>query len=154
REPEREEVPGRGDPAGPDQGMAGSAPGGRGAMTTIVVRRPPRRAAPPFPHGEFPLQEPPALPESQGGQVSMLFMYLPMAAASGVMMLMFIQPGATGRVLTYIASGLMVVSMVAMGLAQLGRSVSERKLRLKGERRDYLRYLSQARRTVRQAIDA
>ena len=43
-------------------------------MSTTVVRRPPRRPAPPFPHGDFPLQEPPGLPEAQGGQISTLLM--------------------------------------------------------------------------------
>ena len=41
------------------------------------------------------MQEPPGLPEAQGGQISTLLMYLPMAAASAVMMLMFVQPGGT-----------------------------------------------------------
>ena len=75
-------------------------------MSTIVHRRPPRRPAPAFPHGEFPLQEPPGLPEEQGGQISTLLMYLPMAAASSVMMLMFVVPGAggAGRVIGYLGS--------------------------------------------------
>jgi S-DNA-T family DNA segregation ATPase FtsK/SpoIIIE len=123
-------------------------------VNTTLVRRPPRRPAPGFPHGDFPLQEPPSLPEPQGGQISTMLMYLPMAAASGVMMLMFITPGRTGRIIGYLGSGMMVIAMGAMAFAQLARVAGDRKLKLKGERRDYLRYLGQVRRKVRKAIDS
>ncbi len=123
-------------------------------MSTIIVRRPRRRKPPEFPQGELALQEPPPLPESQGGQISTLLMYLPMAASSAVMVLMFVQPGGANRTMMYLASGMMVVSMLAMGLVQLGRASSERKLKVKGESRDYLRYLGQVRKKVRQAITA
>ena len=121
-------------------------------MSTVLVRRPPRRAAPKIESGEFPLQEPPGLPEAQGAQFSQVFMYLPMAAASAMMMLVFIQPGQN-RILLYAASGMMALSMVAMGIAQLFQAAGQRKTKLKGERRDYLRYLGQVRKVVRKAVD-
>ena len=63
-------------------------------MTTTIVRRPPRRrAAPKIESADFPMQEPPGLPEPQSGSLSQLLMYLPMGASSAVMMLVFIQPG-------------------------------------------------------------
>jgi S-DNA-T family DNA segregation ATPase FtsK/SpoIIIE len=121
-------------------------------MSTTIIRRPPRRAAPRIDNAEFPLQEPPGLPEAQGGQLSQVFMYLPMAASSAMMMLVFIQPGQN-RLLLYAASGMMAVSMVAMGIVQISQAAGQRKVKLKGERRDYLRYLGQVRRVVRASVD-
>ncbi|GAB3146422.1 type VII secretion protein EccC [Micromonospora sonneratiae] len=118
-----------------------------------MLRRPARRPAPKMDTGEFPLQEPPGLPEEQGGQLSSLLMYLPMVMMSGGMMLMFIQPGFGSRPVMYLAGGAMAVGMVIMLIAQLVRAAGERKLRLKGERRDYLRYLGQARRVVRKSVE-
>jgi S-DNA-T family DNA segregation ATPase FtsK/SpoIIIE len=120
-------------------------------MSTVILRRAPRRPPPKVESNEFPLQEPPGLPEQQGGQLAQTLMYLPMAAASGVMMLVFIQPGQN-RTLMWVAAGLMAVSMAAMGLVQLSQAAGQRKERLKGERRDYLRYLGQVRKVVRTAV--
>jgi DNA segregation ATPase FtsK/SpoIIIE, S-DNA-T family len=122
-------------------------------VSVVVVRRPPRRAAPKIENGEFPLQEPPGLPEAQGAQLSSMLMYLPMAASSAVMVLIFVQPGSN-RMLLYVAAGLMAVSMAAMGVMQLMHAAGQRKHKLKGERRDYLRYLGQVRKVVRKAVDA
>jgi S-DNA-T family DNA segregation ATPase FtsK/SpoIIIE len=119
----------------------------------IVLRRPPRMAAPKIDSGEFPLQEPPGLPEEQGGQLLYVLMYLPMGVATAMMMLVFIQPGQN-RVLLYVAAGAMAVSMAAMGVAQLFMYAGQRKTKLKGERRDYLRYLGQVRKVVRHAVDS
>ncbi|WHT16849.1 type VII secretion protein EccCa [Crossiella sp. CA-258035] len=119
-------------------------------MSTVQISRPPRRPAPPLPRGELELQEPPALPEAQAADISMAMTYLPMALGSGATVLLFANPGA-GPV-TYIASGLMAVSTIGMLVMQLGRAAGDRKRKLKGERRDYLRYLSQVRKQVRRAI--
>jgi S-DNA-T family DNA segregation ATPase FtsK/SpoIIIE len=120
-------------------------------MSTILLQRQTRQAAPKVERGEFPMQEPPALPETTGGNLAPLLMGLPMAAGSGVMMLVFIQPGSN-RTLGYLAGGLMAVAMVAMLFGQLAGGSGERKNRLKGERRDYLRYLGQVRRHVRDSM--
>ncbi|MEV8096744.1 type VII secretion protein EccCa [Kitasatospora sp. NPDC085879] len=116
-------------------------------MTTVVFRRPLRRTGPELPGGEIALQEPPVLPERQGGGMSMAMMYLPMGVSSGAMMLMFVQPGA--KAVSYLASGAMALSMVLMLFGQMGSASGERKRRLKGARRDYLRYMTQSRRQVR-----
>ncbi|MEN3356724.1 MAG: segregation ATPase FtsK/SpoIIIE, family [Mycobacteriales bacterium] len=120
-------------------------------MSTVVFRRPARRPAPEVSREEIQLQEPPTLPEAQGGGVSALVTYLPMAAGSSVMVLLFVQPGA--QVVTYLAAGLMGVSTLGMMVGQMGRTAGDRKRRLKGERRDYLRYLTQMRRQVRRVAD-
>ncbi|MGP4017774.1 type VII secretion protein EccCa [Saccharopolyspora sp. 5N708] len=120
-------------------------------MSTTLFRRPARRAGPAMPADEVELQEPPAVPEPQSGGLSMVLMYLPMAVMAGAMMLFFIQPGRTGP-LTYVAAGLMGVAMVTMLFSQLLRVSSDRKRQLGGDRRDYLRYLAQVRRQVRDTL--
>lgn len=118
-------------------------------MTTVVFRRPLRRTGPEMPEGEIVLQEPPVLQEPESGGMSMALMYLPMGVSSGAMMLMFVQPGA--KAVSYLASGAMALSMVMMLFGQLGSKSGERKRRMRGERRDYLRYMTQSRRQVRRA---
>ncbi|GEB49173.1 type VII secretion protein EccCa [Streptomyces cacaoi] len=119
-------------------------------MSLVLFRRPSRRPGPEAPSGSLELQEPPALPERQSS-ISALFTYLPMAIASTGMVLIFLRPGGSG-VFTYLVGGMMLVSTLAMLIGQLVRTAEERKQRLSGDRRDYLRYLSQHRRRVREAV--
>jgi DNA segregation ATPase FtsK/SpoIIIE, S-DNA-T family len=119
-------------------------------VTTVVFRRPPQRPAPELPRGEIELQEPPALPEASGGNAGAVLMYLPMLAGAGAMALMFIQPGA--RAINFLSGGLMAVASLGMVMGQVGRGGGDRKRKLRGERRDYLRYLGQMRRRVRRAM--
>jgi DNA segregation ATPase FtsK/SpoIIIE, S-DNA-T family len=125
---------------------------------TIQLVREPRRPAPPIDKGEFALQEPPVLPEAVGGSgagMNMLF-YLPMMGGSVGMMLMFMgQSGGRGfsSPFMFIGIGIMAVAFLIMGVAWAMRSGAERKNRLKGERRDYLRYLGQVRKQVRSSLD-
>ncbi|GGM03885.1 type VII secretion protein EccCa [Dactylosporangium sucinum] len=125
---------------------------------TMQLARAPRRPAPQIDKGEFPLQEPPTLPESVGGGgagLNMLF-YLPMMAGSAAMMLMFYSFSgmrSLNNPMMLIAGGIMLVAFLIMGVAWGVRSGMERKGRLKGERRDYLRYLGQVRRQVRSSLD-
>ncbi|MGW1108812.1 type VII secretion protein EccCa [Streptomyces sp. NPDC002540] len=104
-----------------------------------------------MPEGEVSLQEPPTLPEIVPDS-SAVWTYLPMAMMSGSMMLAFIRPGGSGGVLTYVAMGVMVLGSVVMMVGQVIRKSGERKQRLRGERRDYLRYLSQTRRKVHRTV--
>lgn len=121
-------------------------------MSVVLFRRPARRRGPEMPDGELTLQEPPVLPEVVPDS-SAVWTYLPMALMSVSMMLMFIRPGAAGGGgFIYLALGMMVIASAAMMLGQVMRRNSERKQRLKGERRDYLRYLTQTRRKVRAAV--
>ncbi|MGW0949958.1 type VII secretion protein EccCa [Streptomyces sp. NPDC002623] len=119
----------------------------------VLFRRPARRRGPEMPEGELSLQEPPTLPEVVPDS-SAIWTYLPMALMSVSMMLMFMRPGSTGSnsSFMYLAMGLMVLSSAVMIIGQTMRKNSERKQRLKGERRDYLRYLTQTRRKVRATV--
>ncbi|MFC4508307.1 MULTISPECIES: type VII secretion protein EccCa [Streptomyces] len=103
-----------------------------------------------MPEGELSLQEPPTLPEIVP-DTSAVWTYAPMALMSISTMLVFIRPGG-GSVLAYLAIGMMLLASGAMLLGQLMRKHSDRKQRLRGERRDYLRYLSQSRRQVHRAV--
>ncbi|MFJ5220812.1 type VII secretion protein EccCa [Streptomyces sp. NPDC088354] len=104
-----------------------------------------------MPEGELSLQEPPTLPETVPDS-SAVWTYLPMAMMSMSMMLMFIRPGGGNSSFTYIALGMMVLASAAMMVGQVMRKSGERKQRLRGERRDYLRYLTQTRRQVQRAV--
>ncbi|MEV6170824.1 type VII secretion protein EccCa [Streptomyces sp. NPDC051954] len=122
----------------------------------VLFRRPARRPGPDMPEGELSMQEPPTLPEVVPDS-SAIWNYLPMAMMSCSMMLMFMRPGmsrSSGSHFLYLAVGMMVLASAAMMLGQMMRKASERKQRLKGERRDYLRYLTQTRRKVRTAVAA
>ncbi|HEY5836803.1 MAG TPA: type VII secretion protein EccCa [Streptomyces sp.] len=102
-----------------------------------------------MPDGEIQLQEPPILPEQQSNVSNMITM-VPMALSSLSMVFIFLRPN--GGVMTYVAMGTMALSAVGMLVTQLIRSSTDRKTQLRGDRRDYLRYLSQMRRQVRKHI--
>ncbi|MEU9339143.1 type VII secretion protein EccCa [Streptomyces sp. NPDC048290] len=106
-----------------------------------------------MPSGELQLQEPPTLPETQSG-MSHVISYLPMALSSMAMMMMFLPMNANSGMLSWIAMGMMALGAIGMLVAQFFRTLSERKQTLRGERRDYFRYLNQMRRSVRKTIRA
>jgi len=121
-------------------------------MGTVIVKRPPRAAAPPLPEGQVELAEPPVLGEPATADLGSMLGMMPMALGMGTMALMF--SAAKGSTTTYMMSGMMGGSMVFMGLGQVGRSGLDRKRRMRAERRDYLRYLAQLRRQALEAAEA
>ncbi|MGW0859955.1 type VII secretion protein EccCa [Streptomyces sp. NPDC002690] len=104
-----------------------------------------------MPQGELSLQEPPVLAETVPDN-SAVWTYMPMAMMSVSMMLIFLRPGGSNGVFVYLSLGLMVLASAAMIIGQFMRRTSERKQRLRGERRDYLRYLGQIRKQTRRAV--
>ncbi|RSS83756.1 type VII secretion protein EccCa [Streptomyces sp. WAC06614] len=106
-----------------------------------------------MPEGEIQLQEPPELPEAQSGMSSVITM-APMALGSLSMVFVLLRPGGdSGGPLMYVATGMMALSAIGMLATQLIRGAGDRKRQLRGERRDYARYLSQMRRQVRRTIE-
>ncbi|MFE6742656.1 type VII secretion protein EccCa [Streptomyces tubercidicus] len=118
-------------------------------MSTVIVKRQTRVPGPEAPEGRIDLAEPPVLGEPATADFSSVMVYLPMGLGAGAMALMFTVGAHSPS--TYMMSGMMGVAMMSMGLGQLGRRGAERKRRMRAERRDYLRYLAQLRRRVRQA---
>jgi DNA segregation ATPase FtsK/SpoIIIE, S-DNA-T family len=108
-------------------------------------------AAPQIPQGEIRLEPPPELPEVTSDGLSQALMYLPMGAmAIGMVAVM---AGGRSSPVLYIGSGAMAFGMVGMMFGQVIRGKGDRKLKLNGQRRDYLRYLGQIRRKARRAAD-
>ncbi|WP_457757803.1 type VII secretion protein EccCa [Streptomyces mirabilis] len=115
----------------------------------MVAKRTPRTEGPQLPEGQVELAEPPVLGEPASADFGSALMYLPMGLGTGAMVLMFSMRGAGPA--TYMMSGMMGIAMVSMSLTQIGRAGSERRRRMRAERRDYLRYLAQKRRQAREA---
>jgi len=120
-------------------------------MSIVIVKRSQRVAGPALPTGELELAEPPVLGEPASLDFSSAMVYLPMGLGSAAMVMMFSVAGSTPTV--YMMSGMMGVSMVSMSVTQLGRQGMERKRKMRAERRDYLRYLTQLRGQARAAAD-
>ncbi len=108
-----------------------------------------RACAPQVPQGEIRLESPPELPEVTSDGLGQALMYLPMGAMA-IGMVAVVAGGGSSPVL-YIGSGAMAVGMAGMMLGQMIRGRGDRKVKLNGQRRDYLRYLGQIRRQVRLA---
>ncbi|MGH8922363.1 MAG: secretion protein EccC, partial [Acidimicrobiales bacterium] len=121
-------------------------------MSTETVKRGPRTAGPELPEGQEDLQEPPVLAEPAARDFNSLLMMLPMGIGSMVMVLSFSGVGG-GSPMTYVLGGGMGVSMMAMSLGQLTRSAGERKRKMRAERRDYLRYITQVRGRARSTAE-
>ncbi|GAA3622101.1 type VII secretion protein EccC [Kineosporia mesophila] len=120
-------------------------------MSTIPFRRPARRTGPEMPHGEVTLQEPPGLPEHRPAGMRVLITTVPMLLMMGAMMFMYRQPsgGNSGGSHNYMMMGMMGAGMAFMGVGQMLTQGGDRKFKVSGDRRDYLRHLSQMRRQVR-----
>jgi S-DNA-T family DNA segregation ATPase FtsK/SpoIIIE len=119
-------------------------------MSTKLFKRPIRRVPPEMPSGELTLQEPPVLPEEASGNIALLLTYIPMALGSSLTMLLFTNSSSISGPRIYLAGGLMVLTTLSMLFGMVGRNSGNRRHRTRGDRRDYLRYLTQTRRKVRQ----
>jgi DNA segregation ATPase FtsK/SpoIIIE, S-DNA-T family len=117
-------------------------------VTVTVFRRPPRQRPPQMPEGELSLQEPPVLPEAPTGNLGTVMTTIPLAVGSSATLLLFVSPGHGGGI-GLLAVGLISLTSLTAVFGQVGRTSGERKRRMRGERRDYLRFLAQTRRQVR-----
>jgi S-DNA-T family DNA segregation ATPase FtsK/SpoIIIE len=102
-----------------------------------------------MPEGEVELAEPPVLGEPASADFGSALAFLPMGLGSAAMAVGLSL--GNGSPTTYMMSGMMGVSMIAMSMAQIGQSGEEHKRRMRAERRDYLRYLAQLRKQAREA---
>jgi hypothetical protein len=137
--------------------MAGKSPfwqqgAGRQAVSTVIVPRQERREAPDMPRGEIALEPPPEIPEVAADGLQQMLTYMPMLAMTFGMVAMM--SGSGSGALRWVGGGAMGVGMGGMAVGQLVRGRGDRKIRLNGQRRDYLRYFGQVRRKVRRAARA
>jgi len=120
-------------------------------MSVVVISRPPREPGPAMPEGQLEIQEPPPLVAAPAMDLGTVMTFLPMLLMAGSMAFMY--SGGGGGVRGYLGPGMMGLAMAGMMFGQVGRGTGERKRRLRTERRDYMRYLTQIRKPVRAAID-
>ncbi|QGN46448.1 type VII secretion protein EccCa [Micromonospora sp. WMMD558] len=117
-------------------------------MSTVVIKRPPRRPAPEIPVGELPVEAPPEIPPVTGGRWQQLLMVLPMLGGSVAMAMMF---GRGGGAYSYVVGGMFGLSSLAMLVTSWGSaSGSPKKSEMMAARREYLRHLTGLRRRVRE----
>jgi DNA segregation ATPase FtsK/SpoIIIE, S-DNA-T family len=116
-------------------------------VSTVIVRRTERHDPPELPAGEIRLESPPEIPEAVPDSFRQTLMYLPMLAMTVGMVSMI--AGNNASTVQYVGGGAMALGMGGMMIGQMGRGKGERKIKLNGVRRDYLRYLGQVRRKVR-----
>jgi DNA segregation ATPase FtsK/SpoIIIE, S-DNA-T family len=121
-------------------------------VSTVIVRRAPQQDGPEMPAGEILLESPPEIPEATPDNFSQTLMYLPMLAMTVGMVSLMVGP--TSSPVQYVGGGAMALGMGGMMVGQMGRGKGERKSRLNGQRRDYLRYLGQVRSRVRKIAAA
>jgi S-DNA-T family DNA segregation ATPase FtsK/SpoIIIE len=105
-----------------------------------------------MPKGEVKLPPPPELPAPPEGGLAQVMMYLPMGAMA-IGMIAVVAGGHASAIL-YVGSGAMAVGMVGMMAGQVMRGRGDRKVKLNGLRRDYLRDLSLVREKARRAATA
>ncbi|RSN52299.1 type VII secretion protein EccC [Streptomyces sp. WAC 04229] len=118
-------------------------------MSHIIVKRPPRALPKNVPTEEVHLQPPPELPRGQ--QEGVWMQLLPMLGMGGSVVFFF-SPQA--HPFMKIMGMVMVASTVAMGVAMLIRYRRGNQGQMADMRRDYLRYLSQARRAAQKTATA
>ncbi|MER6999498.1 type VII secretion protein EccCa [Streptomyces sp. NPDC000410] len=111
-------------------------------MSQIVVKRPPRALPSEVPGEQVQLQPPPELPRGQ--QEGALMQLLPMLGMGGSVVFFFMTPNPIMRIMGMV----MIASTVAMAIAMLVRYRRGTQGELADLRRDYLKYLTQTRRTV------
>ncbi|MEV4684793.1 type VII secretion protein EccCa [Streptomyces kurssanovii] len=111
-------------------------------MSQIVVKRPPRALPSEVPSEQVQLQPPPELPRGQ--QEGALMQLLPMLGMGGSVVFFFMTPNPIMRIMGMV----MIASTVAMAIAMLVRYRRGTQGQLADLRRDYLKYLTQTRRTV------
>ncbi|WBB82497.1 type VII secretion protein EccCa [Micromonospora sp. WMMD882] len=117
-------------------------------MSTVVIKRPPRRPAPEIPVGELPVEAPPEIPEVTGGRWQQMLMVLPMLGGTVAMAMMF---GRGGGAYSYVVGGMFGLSSLAMLVTSWGSAAGmPKKSEMMAARREYLRHLAVLRRQVRQ----
>ncbi|MGW4460886.1 type VII secretion protein EccCa [Micromonospora sp. NPDC004704] len=121
-------------------------------MTSVIVKRLPRRVAPALPSGEVVLDPPPEVPPPAGKGWTRMLTILPMVAGGAAMGLMMAGQRGGGGPLTYVAGGMFGISILGMmGMMMMNQSGPGKKEMIEA-RRQYMRRLAQLRSQLRVTI--
>ncbi|MBT8225116.1 MAG: type VII secretion protein EccCa [Dactylosporangium sp.] len=119
-------------------------------MSSVVVKRQPRRAAPSIPDGEIVVLSPPEIPQTAGSRWQQTFQLLPMLTGTIATALLF--AGQRGGTYSYVIGGIFGVSTLGMLATSWSGAGLPRKAEMIAARREYLRHLSGLRRRVRATV--
>src|SRR5205814_1019782 len=118
-------------------------------VTTVVVKRPPRRAAPEIPTGELAVDPPPEIPQVLNSRWQQLFQVVPMLTGTIATALLF--AGREGGAYSYVIGAVFGISTLGM-LATSWNGGGPKKAEMMAARREYLRYLAGLRRMARDTL--
>ena len=97
------------------------------AMGTVILSRPPRRAAPPMPTGEIAIEPPPVIPQPTGQRWQQWLSVVPMLAGTVATALMFGGGREGANTYTYVVGGIFGLSTLGMLVTNWGGSNGPRK---------------------------
>ncbi|MEV4515000.1 type VII secretion protein EccCa [Dactylosporangium sp. NPDC049525] len=116
-------------------------------MSTVVVKRSPRRPAPEIPSGDLVVQAPPELPPAPPSRWQQMLQVVPMLTGTLATALLF--AGRDGGTYSYVIGAVFGFSTLGMLLTSAGAGGGPKKAEMIAARRDYLRHLAALRRQVR-----
>jgi S-DNA-T family DNA segregation ATPase FtsK/SpoIIIE len=119
-------------------------------MSTVVVKRLPRRAAPDIPAGELAVDAPPEIPPPTNARLQQAMQMLPMLAGTVATALLF--AGRSGGTYSYIVGGVFGISTLGM-LATSWSNSGPKKSEMMAARREYLRHLAMLRKRARETAE-
>jgi S-DNA-T family DNA segregation ATPase FtsK/SpoIIIE len=114
---------------------------------TVVVKRPPRHAAPDIPAGELLVEAPPEIPAAPASRWQQFVQVVPMLTGTVATALLF--AGRNGGAYSYIIGGIFGFSTLGMLFTSTGTG-QPKKAEMMAARREYLRHLATLRRRVRE----
>jgi DNA segregation ATPase FtsK/SpoIIIE, S-DNA-T family len=121
-------------------------------LSTVIVRRRPRRPAPSIPEGVVEVPAPPEIPAVPTSRWGQLLTLLPLLTGTVATALLFARQD--GGVYSYVVGGVFGVSSLGMLATNFGSSSGQpRKAEMMAARRDYLRHLAALRTRVRATAD-
>ncbi len=115
-------------------------------MSTVVIKRAPRRPAPEIPGGDLVVQAPPQIPPVPPSRWQQLVQVVPMLTGTLATALLF--AGRDGGTYSYVIGAVFGFSTLGMLLTSAGGG-GPKKAEMMAARRDYLRHLAALRRQVR-----
>ncbi|MER7002295.1 type VII secretion protein EccCa [Dactylosporangium sp. NPDC000555] len=115
-------------------------------MTSVVVKRSPRRPAPEIPSGELIVEAPPEVPRAPASRWQQMIQVVPMLTGTIATALLF--AGRDGGTYSYVIGAIFGFSTLGMLFSSAGGD-APKKAEMTTARREYLRHLATLRRHVR-----